>query len=368
MGRVWLGILIALVLSWALTPQVKKLACRVGAMDLPGGRKIHQYPTARFGGLAIYAGFMGGLMVIQPSLSLPLTGLLLGGGLILALGIIDDRHGLKPWVKLLGQVAAASVLVLFNVRVEFLSNPFDGLLVLGEWAIPVTILWIVGITNALNLIDGMDGLASGTAAIAAVTIGVVAWLKGQAAVAMLAMVLAAGILGFLKYNLHPAEIFLGDSGSMFLGFNLAALAAMGLTKSATIISLLVPVVILGMPILDTFLAIIRRLRAHRPVFQADKGHLHHRLLDLGLPYRRAVWVMYGLDLCLGMSAVALVFMTTAQSVILLVTLAVGGVAGIDWLVSRGRRMARSRQREGARRSTQARPSSSMSRSGGQMKF
>lgn len=367
MSRVWLGILIALILSWAVTPQVKKLACRVGAMDLPGGRKIHQHPTARFGGLAIYAGFMGGLIMVQPSLSLPLSGLLLGGGLVLVLGIIDDRWGLNPWIKLLGQVAAASVLVLFNVRVEFLSNPFDGLLVLGEWAIPVTILWIVGITNALNLIDGMDGLAGGTAAIAAITIAVVAWLKGQAAVAMLAMILAAGILGFLRYNLHPAQIFLGDSGSMFLGFNLAALAAMGLTKSATIISLLVPVVILGMPILDTFLAIVRRLRAHRPVFQADKGHLHHRLLDLGLPYRRAVWVMYGLDLCLGISAVMLVFMTTAQSVILLVVLAAAGVAGIDWLVSRGRKLARSKQREGSRRGVQAGPST-VSRSSGQAKF
>lgn len=290
--------LAALILALVITPWVKKLALRWGALDAPGERKVHCQVMPRMGGLAIYLAFTAVVLFTQP-LARPVLGLLVGGGWIMALGILDDIKELSARKKLVGQILGALILVAFGFRVEFVTNPFmEGLILLGKLTIPVTILWIIGVTNAVNLIDGLDGLAAGTSAIAAMTMAVVVVLEGLAnpglgetafAAVHLALILCGSILGFLRYNFYPARIFMGDSGSMFLGFTLAALAIMGLTKGATVISVFIPIVILGIPLLDTVFAIIRRLFNGQPIFQADKNHLHHRLLEKGLSIDRQYW-------------------------------------------------------------------------------
>jgi UDP-GlcNAc:undecaprenyl-phosphate GlcNAc-1-phosphate transferase len=239
-------------------------------------------------------------------------------------GLLDDTYGLSPKVKLLGQIVAALVAVQFGYRVEFITNPFNGGiidLVDLKLSTPVTLFWIIGITNAINLIDGLDGLAAGTSAIAAVTMAVVAWSEGLPEIAVLALILAAAVLGFLKYNFNPAQIFMGDSGSLFLGFNLGALAIEGLTKGATVISLFIPIVILGIPIMDTMFAIIRRFSNGQPIFQPDKKHLHHCLLELGLSHKQTVLAIYGINVFLGASAVLLNRLSTAQSYMVLIGIA-----------------------------------------------
>lgn len=331
-----LALALAGTVSFLLTPLLCRIAPRLGAVDKPNARKIHHTLMPRLGGAAIYAGFMLAYW-LGGNHHQEYLGLCLAGSFIMLVGIVDDIRSLSPRLKLVGQIMAAVILVAFGVRVDFLTNPFDGLFILGKLAIPVTIFWLVGVTNALNLVDGLDGLAAGTSLIAAVTIAVVAWFNGEVAVAFLSLALAAAVLGFLPFNFHPARIFMGDSGSMFLGFNLAALAAIGLTKSATVISLFIPVVILGLPIMDTLFAIVRRFLNHRPIFAPDKEHLHHRLLAQGLSQRQAVGVIYLVDACLGGSAILLSRVATDQGVLILIGLAVIILVGCDKLGIIGRR-------------------------------
>jgi UDP-GlcNAc:undecaprenyl-phosphate GlcNAc-1-phosphate transferase len=287
-------------------------------MDPGGGRKIHHTPVPRLGGLAIYLGFTVALVALVRSPFVP--ALVLGGTLVFLLGVADDIRGINPWLKLAGQTAAATASALLGIRVEFLTNPWDGIVLLGGLSLPVTVLWLVAITNAMNLIDGLDGLAAGVAAIAGATLAAVAWLKGQVPAAAAAITLSATAAAFLRYNFHPAKVFMGDSGAMFLGFNLAALAVIGTAKSTTALSLLVPVLALGLPILDTSWAIVRRLSHGQPVFRADKEHLHHRLLQLGLDQRQAVLLLYGVHAALGIFAVLMAVLTTAQSLLMLAAL------------------------------------------------
>lgn len=330
------GMVAAFVVAYILTPQLIRLARRVGAMDSPDARKVHSELMPRIGGLAIYAGFIAGVLVFVP-LSTEIKALLGGASVVMLLGLVDDIWGISPKIKLLGQIAAAAIATAGGIQVEFISNPFNGMafgkmLPLGYLAAPVTIFWIVGVTNALNLIDGLDGLAAGTSAIAAVTIAAVALMEGQLLVSMMAMVLAVSIMGFLKYNFHPARIFMGDSGSMFLGFILANLAVMGLTKGATVISLFIPIVVLGIPIFDTFFAIVRRYLQGKPIFQADKGHLHHRLLDMGLTHKQTVLAIYGVNMTLGGSAVILSMLTTDQGLWILLGIVLLSLIGANKLV------------------------------------
>lgn len=316
----------AFVLSLFLTPWVAQLARRIGAIDQPNQRKVHKEPTPRLGGLAVFVAFILTVLLTQP-LSRELLGLLVGAGIIAGIGILDDTRGLSARVKLLGQVLAATAVIPFGLQVHFVTDPLHGgMLFLGWWGIPLTIFWLVAVTNALNLIDGLDGLASGTAIIAAVTMAVVAWTDGQTASMAVAAILAASTLGFLRYNFHPARVFLGDTGSMLLGFVLAGTAIMGMAKSATAISVLVPIVVLGIPLFDTAFAILRRARSHRPIFYPDKGHLHHRLLGIGLSHRSAVLAVYGINLVLGASAVLMTMLSTDQAVALLAIVATGLIA------------------------------------------
>ena len=299
---------LAFFLTLLLTPPVTRLAFRIGAVDVPDKRKVHDKIMPRLGGLAIFLSFCAAVLflLLYRGYNLQVAGLLVGGAFILLVGIVDDIYSLPPLVKLAGQVIAALIVVAFGVRVQFLSNPFDGYFQLGFMSIPVTILWIVGVTNSINLIDGLDGLASGVSFIALITLSVIAVQVHQSSlIPLLSLSLAGAVLGFLRYNFHPAQIFLGDSGSMLLGFTIAVLSTMGLLKSVTVISFLTPVIILGVPIFDTSFAILRRYSNNKPIFKPDKAHLHHRLLKRGLSHRQAVLAIYCLAIAFSLSAVYL---------------------------------------------------------------
>ncbi len=310
---------IALAVAYFITPKVMKFAIKVGALDAPDDRKVHTSPIPRMGGLAIYVAFVLAVLASM-HISREIMGLLVGGTVILIVGIIDDLKPLPAKVKLLGQIVAAAVLVMFDIRIEWLTNPFGDMLYVDYLAIPLTILWVVSLTNTVNLIDGLDGLAAGVSTIAAVTILLVALQQNFLVVAILTAALAGSALGFLQHNFNPAKIFMGDTGSMFLGYMLAAISILGAVKSAATIALIVPIVALGLPILDTAFAIIRRYMSGRPIFKPDKGHLHHRLLEMGLTQKQAVLLMYVISGCLGLSAIALTEVNKSFGMFIIVVL------------------------------------------------
>lgn len=318
-----LAFFIALAVSYLLIPRIIALAVRTGEMDMPDERKVHTAPIPRLGGIAIYVAFMAAVL-LTVDMTREIAGLLLGGTVIAAVGVIDDLKNLPAKVKLLGQIIAAAVLVLFDVRIDFISDPFGDLIYLEYLAVPATLFWIVGITNTVNLIDGLDGLAGGVSTIASITILLVALQQDYLLVVVLTAALSGSVLGFLRYNFNPAKIFMGDTGSMFLGYMLAGISVIGAVKSAATVALIVPIFALGLPILDTAFAIIRRYLGGKPIFKPDRGHLHHRLLDLGFSQRQAVLLMYVISGVLGVSAIALteVSSTIAMFIISAVTLAV----------------------------------------------
>lgn len=309
----------AFVIAVVLTPLTIKLAFRWGATDAPDTRKVHTQVMPRMGGLAIFLAFFLTLLVVV-RVSGPFTGLLAGCALVFLTGWLDDMFGLSPLMKLLGQLAAAGVAVYFGIVIHYVTNPFNGSLDLGAFSIPLTLLWIVGITNAINLIDGLDGLAAGISAIAAATMGVIAFLQGQPQVALVAFVLVAAALGFLPFNFHPARTFMGDCGSNLLGFALGCLSVLAATKSTAVISLLVPIVVLGIPIFDTFFAIVRRVHNKTPIYLPDKAHLHHRLMALGVSHGRSVLIIYGISLLFSGIAVTLTLVQNSKASLALVLL------------------------------------------------
>ncbi|RGS73702.1 MraY family glycosyltransferase [Mitsuokella sp. AF21-1AC] len=307
-----LAFVIAAGVALLVTPGVICFAAKTGAMDAPDPRKVHKKPIPRIGGIGIYFAFMVAVLSVLSftevthEVMTELIGLMVSGTLIVIVGVIDDYKNLPAKVKLLGQIIAACVLVIaFDVRIDFITDPFGDYFYLEWLAIPATVFWLVGLTNTVNLIDGLDGLAAGVSTIASITIFLVALQQGIMLVAVLTAALAGAAFGFLYYNFNPAKIFMGDSGSQFLGFMLAGISVIGAVKSAATIALIVPILALGLPILDTTFAIVRRYRGGVPIFKPDKGHLHHRLLDLGFSQRQAVLLMYVISAMLGLSAVAL---------------------------------------------------------------
>jgi len=254
-------------------------------------------------------------------MSREIFGVLLGGTVILIIGVIDDLKPLAAKVKLGGQILAAGVLIWFNVSIEWISNPFGDILYLDYFSIPITILWVVSLTNTINLIDGLDGLAAGVSTIASVTILLLALQQGFGTVLIMSAALAGSALGFLHHNFNPAKIFMGDTGSMFLGYMLAAVSILGTVKSAATIALVVPSVALGLPIMDTAFAIIRRYTNGRSIFKPDKGHLHHRLLAIGLSQKQAVLLMYVISAFLGVSAIVLTSVNIIAAVLILISIA-----------------------------------------------
>jgi len=306
------------VVSLLLTPMVRRLALAQGWIDKPDARKIHKgTSTPRLGGLAILAGF--GTAAVFCSLVLPecpfseyreqLVWFAVGLGIICLTGMIDDIRGLSAFVKLGGQLAAACAVTFGGgLRIAELSNPFGGVLNLHPLAIPLTLLWIVGITNAINLLDGLDGLAAGVAAIVLTTIAVGSMRQGTPSVgiAVIAAAMAGGAVGFLPYNYHPASIFMGDTGSLSLGFALGTISTFGFAKATVGTALLVPVIAMAVPLIDTTLAIVRRAVQRKGLFRADKGHIHHRMLlrDPGGDQSRVVKRLYFLTASYSMIALA----------------------------------------------------------------
>ncbi|MCI5686910.1 MAG: undecaprenyl/decaprenyl-phosphate alpha-N-acetylglucosaminyl 1-phosphate transferase [Emergencia sp.] len=299
----------AFALALLFTPVAIKIAPKIGAIDVPkDGRRMHTKAMPRFGGLAIFAGTIGSLAIYAGD-NEKIIPVLIGGTMIYILGVVDDLKNLNAKVKFGGQLLVAILMYYMGLRIKFITNYFgEGALHFGEVVcFIVTVLWIVGITNTINLIDGLDGLAAGNASISALCIAYVAYIHGDqygmmiVCLAMLA--LAGGCLGFLPFNFFPAKIFMGDGGSLFLGFMIAALSVVGPLKRSTIIAVVVPVVVLGIPIFDTFFAILRRVVNKRPIMEADKGHLHHRLMASGYGQRRAVLMLYGVSATMGMAAV-----------------------------------------------------------------
>ncbi len=320
--------LIALVVTNALAPLVRRVARRVGAIDYPGGRRINTRPTPRLGGVAIYVGFIAAALVamvltrpielvrtatgmfiripIAVQTDRAILGIMLGGTFLLACGIYDDIRGMRPGLKLLAMLVAAAILIPFGLATQFVTHPLTGKTIpLGPWGALFTVIWVVMVVNVINIIDGLDGLAAGIVAIAAVTLLLTASAKRDAVAISLAAALVGSAVGFLRHNFNPARIFMGDSGSMFLGYVLGGLSVMGLYKSYTLISLFVPILAMGVPIADTIWAIIRRWRSGQPIYLPDRGHLHHRLLDRGLTQRQTVFLLYLISALLGLGALAL---------------------------------------------------------------
>ncbi len=309
--------LISLFLSVLVTPLVRRFALRIGAVSAPGGRHVHGRAIPRLGGIGLAFAWAVPVVVLaarDPMVVRALGGSWLqivtvvgGGAAICTVGALDDARGLRSLHKLGAQVLVAAAAFAFGFQIQAIQLPLLGVLQMGAFALPVTVLWIVGVTNAVNLIDGLDGLAAGVTFFAAFTSFVIASISGSVFVALTMAALMGALVGFLFFNFNPARIFMGDSGSYFLGFVLAttALAGGGLQqKASTAVSLLVPVLALGVPIFDTLFAMFRRLIERRPIFSADRGHVHHRLLDLGLTHRRAVIFLYGISSLLAAGAIA----------------------------------------------------------------
>lgn len=297
---------VAAVLALCLTPLATRLAHRVGAVDQPRARGLSDRPMPRLGGVAIFAGVLGGALMF-----LPLDGrfgaILLGAAVITLVGALDDVFELSALVKLVGQVAAALIPVMAGVQVDAFTLPFVHRVDLGGLGIPLTVAGIVLVMNVVNLSDGVDGLAAGVCAIAAVAFAVIAFDLERATAAVLAAIIAGAALGFLVHNFHPATVFMGDCGSNLLGYLLACVAVEGTVKTQAVLALLLPLVVLAVPFLDTTFVVLKRLKYRRPVYEADREHFHHRMDRIGFSTRRTVAYLYAWTIMMAGLAIALRF-------------------------------------------------------------
>jgi UDP-GlcNAc:undecaprenyl-phosphate/decaprenyl-phosphate GlcNAc-1-phosphate transferase len=320
--------ILSIVCASILTPLVRRLAHRMGALDHAwSSRKIHSRPIPRLGGVAIVVAFyvpLVGLLLFHSEVGRMfvaernyVAGLFVGGLAIALLGVYDDLKGAGAGRKFLVQFAVAGLMYWLGYRVDMIANPFGTELHLGWASLPFTLFWIVGVINALNLIDGLDGLAGGVALVAVLTTFLISLQRAHPLMMLFSGALAGSILGFLFYNFNPATIFMGDTGSMFLGFVLATSAIQTNQKSSTAVAVLIPGIALGLPIMDTLLAMGRRALRGRSMFQADKEHIHHRLLARGLSHRQTVLVLYGFCVLLGAVALVLTYTNSLESAILL---------------------------------------------------
>ncbi|MGG0623781.1 glycosyltransferase family 4 protein [Bacillus altitudinis] len=306
--RALLAFFVSLATVLIVTPIVKKFAIKIGAVDQPNKRKVHDRVMPRMGGLAIFIGVAAGALAGGLFLHNKITAISVGAVLIVILGIFDDKYNLSAKFKFLVQVLVACLIVSTGLKMDFFSVPFlTDRLELGWMAYPLTVLWIVGITNAINLIDGLDGLAAGISVIGLTTIAVMAFSADKILILSLSLVVIGSTIGFLFYNFHPAKIFMGDTGSLFLGYMICV----------TLFSVVVPVIILGVPIFDTTFAIIRRILNKQPISAPDKSHIHHRLMAFGLSHRMAVIVIYMIGLVFSLSAILLTSATIWLSLIII---------------------------------------------------
>lgn len=330
--RLLLAIGLSALISFSATPAVKKMAYKVGAVDVPkDGRRMHDHPIPRLGGLAIALAFLlSTLLTVQ--LDRQLQGILLGGIMILVLGVLDDSLTLAALPKFIVQIVAASVVVAHGCTIRFMTNPFSSnvgdYIDFGILAVPITVIWIVTLTNAVNFIDGLDGLAVGVSGISAATMLVIALMVAEESVAIVMAALLGGCLGFIPYNKNPAKIFMGDTGSTFLGFILATMSIQGMFKFYAVISFVVPFLILGIPIFDISFAVIRRLARHQNPMTADREHIHHRLIDMGFSQKQTVAITYTLTGILGLAAVLLTSSGEVKTLILIGAIIVVGALGL----------------------------------------
>ncbi len=324
-GDIAIAFLLAFITTFVVTPHTMRLAKKVGAIDIPNDRRVNKKPMPRLGGLAVIAGFVVSIIYLfittsiegklnlfgEENYYLKMIGFFLG---VLVLGLvcyIDDVKGVPSWVKLTAQIVASIIVVACGIRIENISIPFiEGKIIMGDiFSYIITVCWIVGITNAINLIDGLDGLSSGVTLISCLSLLMVFALNSSPLIAIvLITALAGALVGFLPFNFSPAKTFIGDTGSNFMGFALAIISILGVAKTYTALVLIAPIIILAMPIFDTLFAIFRRLikgKSIKAVFKPDKGHLHHKLMAKGYTQKQAVLIMYGITAILGMFAVIL---------------------------------------------------------------
>lgn len=330
MAYVILALLVALVVSFLMSPLVKKFAYRVGAIDVPkDNRRMHKVPIPRLGGLAIFIGFVVSALLFA-DITRQMQGILIGSVVIVVLGVVDDITPLPAKFKFLVQIFAALIPVYHGVVIRAVSNPNlfsdNAYWQMGGFSIPITVLWIVAITNSVNLIDGLDGLAIGVSAISATTLLVIALMLSDMQVAIIMAALVGACLGFMPFNMNPAKMFMGDTGATFLGYLLATMSIQGLFKFYAIISFAVPFLILGLPIFDTAFAFIRRIAHGQSPMQADRSHVHHRLIDMGLNQKQAVATLYVISGILGLSAVVLSTSGELKAMVFLVALCIVGAA------------------------------------------
>lgn len=324
-----------------LTWLIRNLAIRWGLYDEPEGRKIHTTPIPRLGGIAVAIAFFIPLIALmwwdndisaaffaEQGLLISLLG---GGSIILAVGIHDDLRGASALTKLIGQITAAMIVFHAGVQISVISIPFAGVVALGPWTFPVTVFWIVLVTNAINLIDGLDGLAGGVAVLAGTTLFVMSLVEGNVVGALLLISMVGATLGFLRFNWNPASIFLGDTGSLFLGFLLALASTHGSQKSFTLFSIMAAFVALALPIFDLSMAVVRRYLVGKPVFSADQYHVHHMLLRKGMSQRKVALIMLSSATVLGALALVLIYSSDRVSALSIVALVAVAAAVIHFL-------------------------------------
>lgn len=312
-----LAVIVAFLISFAATPVVIGIAKKIKAIDVPKDeRRVHKKPIPLIGGLAIFYGFLISVLcfcVIDEAVA----GIILGAIVIVITGVIDDKYNLPAKAKLLMQIVSAIIVVAFGVEMKYIENPFTGsYITLGWLSLPITVIWIVGVTNAINLTDGLDGLAAGISTIASLSLLVLIMFTDNLNLAIMTAALAGAGFGFLPYNFNPAKIFMGDTGSMFLGYMLSCISVQGLMKTYTVISFAIPILVLGLPIFDTIFAIVRRIVTGRSIMSPDRGHLHHRLLDMGFSQRQTVAILYTLTAALCLTALVMFLKNAIRGLVL----------------------------------------------------
>ena len=340
--------LIAFLLSMTVvlwcTPVIKTLGVKSGYVDHPNERKVHKRPMVRLGGISIFGGViaallvvwkLGGFVALPPDTEWGIWGVTLGGCAFFLIGLADDLFNLTAMSRLFMQIFIATICWFMGVKIEFLSLPFDGLIQMGLLSLPATVIWLVGMANAINWIDGLDGLAAGVSGIAAVVMLIVTLFMDQNAAALIAAALAGGALGFLRYNFNPAQIFMGDGGSYFMGFTLAGVGVIGLVKTTAVTAVVLPYLILAVPLVDMSAVIISRLKHGKSPFKADKRHLHHRLLQAGISQKMTVVFIYALTFWVGSLAMAFSGLPGGGAYALCATML---LSYMSWYVWRNRRV------------------------------
>ncbi|MCX7709415.1 MAG: undecaprenyl/decaprenyl-phosphate alpha-N-acetylglucosaminyl 1-phosphate transferase [Clostridia bacterium] len=341
----FISFVLAFIITFCSTPIAKRIAFKIGAVDIPkDNRRMHKKPIARIGGLAIVSGFIISLLFNTVGAAFDMKGvfapdkqfwgMIAGVFIIVGVGIVDDIKQLRAKVKLVFQLLAAFIVVYTGTSIQVITNPFSdiGLTQLSPYvSYPLTILWIVGITNAINLIDGLDGLAAGVSSISSLSLFFVSVILGDLNTAIVTAALAGSALGFLPYNFNPAKIFMGDTGATFLGFTLGVISIQGMLKSFAAIALAIPILVLGLPLFDTVFAILRRLVKGKSIMEADRGHLHHRLIDMGLSHKQSVVVMYVASAALGLCAIVLAEKGILGAIILFIAVSVFIIGGARYM-------------------------------------